>query len=182
MGRRCRGPGGPTVGARISSTPQPHRLGMDSHIPSAPGVLSALRLHRMMTFGFRQLSFPLRHRHWAGCFQSEKWEVHYLYGRHSGASGQFSSSVCKLVVCVGMGQDVVSFVPVTLRRATNLFLCSVQHHPLCSLKTPVDSQGPYITLTCIGHCSPAFGTLSLKETKCFCNYLPVTSHVALPAG
>lgn len=61
-----------------SSIPQPCHLGMDSHIPSASGVLPVLRLHRMMTFGFRQISFPLRHG--AGCFLSVKGEVHYVYG------------------------------------------------------------------------------------------------------
>lgn len=107
MGRRCRG--------HSASTPQPCHPGVDSHPLRPSGVLSAPRLHKTMTFGFRQLSFPLRHG--AGCFLSGKWEVDYVYVDTAeplaGLVPPYANTPCWWV-CVGMGQDVVSFVLVTL--------------------------------------------------------------------
>lgn len=91
---------------------------------------------------------------------------------HSGAFGQFSSSLCWWV-CVRMGQDNGVLHP---RRTRKGHKSPPFSHPalslsLCSLKTPVDPHGPspgpsvHITLTCIRLCSSAFGILSLRETQ-----------------
>lgn len=51
----------------------------------------------------------------------------------SGASGQFSyryaNSLCWWVA-VGMGQNMVSFAPITLGRTMSLLFCEVQLSPL----------------------------------------------------
>lgn len=124
---------GRAVRGHSAGTPRPCHLGMESHIPSAPGVLAALRLHKMVLFGFRQLSFPLRHRHGSGCFLPEKWEMHYVYGDTLEPLASLVPAYANIPcwwASVGMGQDVVSFVSITLGRATDLFLCPVQHCPL----------------------------------------------------
>lgn len=62
QGRAVRAGGAAGLPGRVTGAGSPHRL--------CP-ALSALRAHRMMTFGFSSC-FPLGHRHGAGCFLSEK--------------------------------------------------------------------------------------------------------------